>query len=294
MDAQIFSCVLGHIATSSFIALICLSIGYHIAFASHSQNEVQIFQDSPIAACLTAHSIFCHKFDIQAILILFHPVPGIFKGIYFGASTAFQVILSADNAAITTIQRITSAKTLIIIVEIIHFHTHSTQFTPQTASFERTHIVLKETSDCHSQKVNVCVCGSDDTIFIFAHSKIHPESFKFGLSKLMTAHKNINQNAKAAETYTGTIASDMNFFIVICSSSFFIASHHFQLKKYVSAKSGENIMYIQSIVILEKSANTIATTRIQKTIKNINQKLSFFAISQICLIHSSSVGSIVL
>jgi len=160
-DAQFISCDLGHFVIISCIADICLSIGYHIAPASLSQKAVHNFQDSQIAACLTAHSIFCHKEDIHAKLILFPSVPGIFKGIYFGDSRAsfqieaqksaigliaLQVISFACKAAITAIQRITRARIFIIIVEIIHFHISRAVLIQEVDCLLRTHIVLKVTA----------------------------------------------------------------------------------------------------------------------------------------------------
>jgi len=60
----------------------------------------------------------------------------------------------------------------------------------------------------------------------------------------------------------------------------------------VSAKSGENIAYIQSIKARERSAYTIAMTSIPNMIKNIIPKESLLAISITFLIFSSMVISL--
>ncbi|EKD65958.1 MAG: hypothetical protein ACD_49C00073G0001 [uncultured bacterium (gcode 4)] len=224
---------------------------------------------------MAAVSIAFFKLDQAAhnqailILILFQSGQGILSGIYFGASrasfqieaqksaigfTAFQVISFDWRAAITAIQRITRARTFIIIVDIIHFHISRAVLIPEVVSFVRTHTVLNVTAVGSFQNTKVWVCVSLlVVIFTLSHFIAHVASL-FQLRALIVALRKTSQKDKAADTYTGTKAKDINFCIVMCFSNFLKPSHHLPVKNHVRAKSGENIAYNQSITALLNKA----------------------------------------
>jgi hypothetical protein len=233
--------------------------------------------------------------------MLFPPGSGI--GAYFGISlishptsvhifsngaTAALVISSADSAAMTAIHNTARARKFIIIVPIIHLPV-SRIHDPTLAVFSpRTHMVVNSTS----QNVNVCSDSQLDqlhsAIFTISEDK---EFVSDPIHWLIVADKNISQNAKAADTYTGTIARDinhqmLNLFFLNISQAF-----HSHLKKYARANKGENIAYTHNLATLLNIANTIATSNILNIIKNISQNHHFFAISNMLFIHLISVGS---
>lgn len=147
---------------------------------------------------------------IPAILILLSFPPGNGIGTYCGAfiasfpisspnhligATADSVILLAPRAAITAIQRITSARTFMIIVPIIPFPVLRTPETPAAFSEVRSQTVVSFIS----QNVNVVVSPAVSTTLPFS------QSFQPGhVVPLLVAHitnpRNISPNASAADT----------------------------------------------------------------------------------------------
>jgi len=201
---------------------------------------------SPIAIELTFCDILVPTVDIPAILVLFPPGNGI--GIYCGAfiasfpisspnhligATAASVILLAPRAVITVIQRITRARTFIIIVPITPF--------PRSRAFEPPDFTAGSKSPC---VVNVIPLSPQNLNSVIPPgdviSTISDFRDPFPVLSPPVAHitspRNMSPNARAAETYTGTIASEINSLIVNFSSFFALSP-----RTKVSAKIGENI-----------------------------------------------------
>lgn len=146
------------------------------------------------------------------------PVPGI--GMYCGACcmsfptsfpmskiglTACSVIWSALSAAMTAIQRMTSARTFIIIVPIIPFPMSSAPLRPCVVPSVRSPMVLNVTP----QKVNVLVWLATSAFISIPVAHFVVPLLPDVPVAFIAVPRNMSPKASAADTYTGTIARDI-------------------------------------------------------------------------------------
>ncbi len=199
-----------------------------------------------VAAELMALEILPHIAQTPAIvrLLSFPSFEGNGIGTYCGAfmasfpisspnhligCTAASVILLAPRAAITAIQRIARARTFTMIVPMTPFPI-SRAFPVQDLSFGvRSQTVVRVIS----QNLKVVV-ESPSGVMVTTSDVIFPSPQLFVAP--ITSPRNIRPKARAAETYTGTIAREINS-LMVNFSSFFALSHSTK----VSANTGENI-----------------------------------------------------
>lgn len=144
-------------------------------------------------------------------------------------ATAASVILLAPRAAMTAIQRIARARTFTIIVPMTPFPI-SRAFPVQDFSFGvRSQTVVRVISP--NLKV---VVESPSGVIVTTSDMIFPSPQLFVAP--ITSPRNISPKASAAETYTGTIAREINSLMVNFSSFLALSP-----RTKVSAKIGENI-----------------------------------------------------
>jgi len=165
--------------------------------------------------------------------------------------TTFSVISEDLSAAITAIHSITSQNTSIRSFHI-QFHKVVTS-SPHLIHFK---VILKT----HNFK--------DDDFQSSAFVKKISQLACFSVSQYEDTNKNIIPKAKAAETYTGTIANLIN------SSGDILLTQSFDFqKKNNNQNIGENIAYIHSHTHLAKSAINNAIIIIRNiTIKRISNR----------------------
>jgi hypothetical protein len=163
---------------------------------------------------------------------------------------------------------------------MIHLPVDNAPPSHQIVSLVNTHLVVKITEPSHCQNVNFVVCDASLDASIFTILVLKPQFTIFGHVLFIVEARNINPNDRAADTYTGTIASHMNLTIVMLFKASGVLP---SLKNKVRANTGENIAYIHSIVARLKSAKIIATKSTQNIKKNTNQKVNFLAKSHIVL-----------
>jgi hypothetical protein len=151
-------------------------------------------------------------------------------------ATAASVILLAPRAAITAIQRITRAKTFIIIVQIIPFPKSRALEVHDFTAGSNNPTVVRVMAVESFQNLNILAPPSVVSTFTVFDLSVPVVHVVHQFVAPITSHRNISPKARAAETYTGTSASEINSLIVNFSSFFALSP-----STKVSAKIGENI-----------------------------------------------------